>query len=58
MKAWRMALATDLLLRGELTIAEIAARVGYGSASAFSMAFSKHAGMPPGMFAETGRDAA
>lgn len=49
--AWRMALAKDLLRRRELALVEIADRVGYGSASAFSTAFSRHVGQPPGRFA-------
>lgn len=49
--AWRMAVAKDMLLRGNLAIAELAQRVGYGSVSAFSMAFSRHVGVPPGAFA-------
>lgn len=49
--AWRMAVARDLLLRGGLTNAEIAHRVGYGSASAFGMAFVRHEGVSPGVFA-------
>lgn len=50
-RAWKMAVARDLLLRGDLTLAEIANRVGYGSASAFSMAFLRQEGIPPGQFA-------
>lgn len=50
--AWRMALARDLLLRGGMTNAEIAERVGYGSASAFGMAFVRHEGVPPRQFLE------
>jgi transcriptional regulator GlxA family with amidase domain len=38
--AWRMALAKNLLRRKEGGVAEVAERVGYGSASAFSVAFS------------------
>ena len=34
----------DLLRRNDLGLAEIAERVGYGSASAFSTAFSRHVG--------------
>jgi AraC-like DNA-binding protein len=49
--AWRMALAKDLLRRSELGLAEVAARVGYGSASTFSTAFSRHVGKPPGRYA-------
>jgi AraC-like DNA-binding protein len=49
--AWRMALAKRMLLRQEARIAEVAQRVGYGSASAFSVAFARHAGTPPARFA-------
>lgn len=44
--AWRMALAKNML-RSKEGVAEIAARVGYGSASAFSVAFTRHVGLPP-----------
>ena len=46
---WRMALAKQLL-RKKVATAEIAERVGYGSVSAFSTAFSRHAGMSPGAY--------
>ena len=49
--AWRMALAKDLLRRGETGLAEVAECVGYGSASAFSTAFSRYVGQPPGRYA-------
>lgn len=49
--AWRMALAKNLLRQRELGIAEVAERVGYGSASTFSTAFSRHVGQAPGRFA-------
>lgn len=49
--AWRMALAKDLLRHQGLDIARVAERVGYGSASTFSTAFSRHAGQPPGRYA-------
>ncbi|MCJ8157611.1 AraC family transcriptional regulator [Sphingomonas sp. LaA6.9] len=49
--AWRMAIAKDLLRRQQLGVAEIAERIGYGSASAFSTAFSRYAGQPPGRYA-------
>ncbi|WP_118136995.1 AraC family transcriptional regulator [Oceanicella sp. SM1341] len=49
--AWRMAFARDLLLRGGLTTAEIAHRVGYGSAAAFGMAFRRLEGVSPGAVA-------
>jgi AraC-like DNA-binding protein len=44
---WRMQIAKDLLRRGDLAVSEIAERVGYGSTSAFSVAFSRHVRMPP-----------
>ncbi|MEO9338663.1 AraC family transcriptional regulator [Mesorhizobium sp. SB112] len=49
--AWRMAVAKDMLVRGNIAMAELARRVGYGSVSSFSMAFSRHVGTPPGAFA-------
>jgi transcriptional regulator GlxA family with amidase domain len=48
--AWRMAIAKDLLRRQTFTMATIAERIGYQSASAFSSAFSKHTGQPPSKF--------
>lgn len=45
--AWRMALAKGLLRRQEFGIEQVAERVGYGSASAFSTAFSRHVGQAP-----------
>ncbi|WP_399682940.1 AraC family transcriptional regulator [Xenophilus sp.] len=49
--AWRMAVAKDLLRRGEAGITAVAERVGYGSASTFSTAFRRHVGEPPGRYA-------
>ena len=49
--AWRMALAKDLLRRRELALTEVAACVGYGSASTFSTAFRRYVGAPPGRYA-------
>ncbi|MFN8681389.1 AraC family transcriptional regulator [Paracoccus sp. P2] len=49
---WRMAVARDLLRQGSLALDEVAARVGYGSASTFSTAFSRHTGQPPGRYAK------
>lgn len=48
---WRMAVAKTLLRQGGLTNAEIARKVGYGSASAFGLAFVRHEGLSPGAFA-------
>lgn len=49
--AWRMALAKDLLRREDIGLAQVAERVGYGSASAFSTAFNRYVGEPPGRYA-------
>lgn len=46
---WRMALAKQLL-RQKVATAKIAERVGYGSVSAFSTAFSRYAGRSPGAY--------
>jgi AraC-like DNA-binding protein len=48
---WRMALAKDLLRRNAGRLAEIAERVGYSSASTFSVAFTRHVGRPPAQYA-------
>jgi AraC-like DNA-binding protein len=52
--AWRMAIAKDLLRRKDLGLGQVAERVGYGSASTFSTAFSRHVGRPPGRYAREG----
>jgi len=49
--AWRMAVAKDLLRRRDFGLAEVAERVGYGSASTFSTAFSRCVGLPPSRYA-------
>jgi AraC-like DNA-binding protein len=49
--AWRMALAKTLLAGGDLALDEVARQVGYGSASTFSTAFSRHVGLPPRRYA-------
>lgn len=48
---WRMALAKDALTGGTKTLERIAEEIGYESASAFSTAFRKREGCPPGRFA-------
>ena len=53
--SWRMALAKNLLRRSDIRLQEIAERVGYGSASAFSTAFARSVGMPPSRYASEGR---
>jgi hypothetical protein len=51
---WRMAFAKDALLHGRSTLDEIAAQVGYQSASAFSTAFRKRVSCPPSDYAANG----
>jgi AraC-like DNA-binding protein len=53
--SWRIAIAKNLLRQNEVGIAVIAERVGYRSASAFSVAFTRYVGLPPTQYA---RDAA
>jgi AraC-like DNA-binding protein len=48
---WRMAWAKQLLRSKEANVAEVAQRVGYSSASAFSVAFTRHVGQPPARYA-------
>jgi AraC-like DNA-binding protein len=50
--SWRMQIAKDLLRRDELTVAEVAERVGYGSTSAFSVAFSRQVGQSPSQYSQ------
>jgi AraC-like DNA-binding protein len=45
---WRMTLARDHLRAGELSLANVAATVGYGSPYAFAAAFRRHHGIAPG----------
>jgi AraC-like DNA-binding protein len=49
--AWRMAVARDLLRHDGLGIVEVGHRIGYGSASAFSTAFSRYTGESPSSYA-------
>ena len=49
--AWRMAVAKDLLRRRDVTLSEVAERVGYSSASTFSTAFSRYVGQAPSGYA-------
>lgn len=51
--SWRMALAKDLLRGKRIGIAQVAERVGYSSASTFSVAFSRYVGTPPAYYAQT-----
>jgi AraC-like DNA-binding protein len=47
---WRMCLATKLLTETELSLEEVAARIGYETAAAFSKAFRRSYGDAPGRF--------
>ena len=51
---WRMALAKKLLRERVEDIAGIAERVGYGSVSAFSVAFTRYTGRAPGRYSREG----
>ena len=53
--AWRMAVAKDLLRGGQYSVGEIAARVGYDAATAFSTAFGRYVGVAPRRYAATVR---
>jgi len=55
--AWRIAVAKNMLRRHDIGLAEVAERVGYGSASTFSTAFSRHVGEPPSRYAAYARAA-
>jgi AraC-like DNA-binding protein len=50
--AWRMAIAKDLLHRQDISVGDVAERVGYGSASTFITAFSRQVGQPPSRYAK------
>lgn len=49
-----MALAKEFLRNKSVALDEVERRVGYGSASTFSTAFSRHVGQPPGRYARAG----
>jgi AraC-like DNA-binding protein len=48
---WRMALAKRLLSERELSMDQVAERVGYSSASTFSIAFARYEGASPARYA-------
>ncbi|RKR45319.1 AraC family transcriptional regulator [Paraburkholderia sp. BL17N1] len=54
--SWRMALAKNLLRQNGSGVAKVAERVGYSSASAFSVAFTRHVGLPPTQYAHEQSD--
>jgi transcriptional regulator GlxA family with amidase domain len=45
---WRLQVAARLLQNGTMSVARVAATVGYQSESAFNRAFKRHVGRPPG----------
>ena len=51
LQTWRLALAKDLLRKRESSVGEIARQVGYRSASAFSVAFTREVGISPARYA-------
>lgn len=51
---WRMEVAKGLLRHEGLPVAVVAERVGYGSTSTFSVAFSRHVGHSPSRFVRSG----
>ena len=47
----QIAVHDEVASQNESGVAEIAERVGYGSASAFSVAFTRYVGLPPARYA-------
>lgn len=47
-REYRLQLGMELLKKGELTAAEVADQVGFGSATYFSKCFNEYYGFPPG----------
>jgi AraC-like DNA-binding protein len=56
--SWRTEIAKDLLRREGLSVSEVAERVGYGSTSTFSVAFSRLVGQSPSRYAASGSGSA
>jgi AraC-like DNA-binding protein len=54
---WRVVLAAHLLRNGEPNLGRIAERVGYESEAAFSRAFKRQFGVPPGAWRRSGLSA-
>lgn len=54
LKNWRMQIACELLSAGNESLSSIASTVGYGSESAFSLAFNKTMGRRPGAYRREG----
>jgi transcriptional regulator GlxA family with amidase domain len=47
---WRMHAAHDLLLSSDLTVSQVARRVGYDAEAAFSRAYKREYGMSPALW--------
>jgi len=52
---WRMQVASEMLKRGNVNMATIAAQIGYESEAAFSRAFKKMMGVPPSAWRQGAR---
>lgn len=53
LRGWRMVVARDLLRSSQISIAEVAAKVGYESETAFSTAFRRTVGQQPSKFRDS-----
>lgn len=51
---WRMRVALDWLSETDTTVAQVAARLGYGSEASFGRAFKRIIGVPPGSIKGSG----
>src|SRR3990170_2672292 len=49
-REYRLQRGMELLKKGELTAAEVADRIGFGSATYFNKCFNEYYGSPPGEF--------
>jgi AraC-like DNA-binding protein len=54
-KRWRMTVAAEFLRSGDRTVKDVGRVVGYTSEPAFSRAFTRFYGTPPGRYARTAR---
>ncbi|MEC9243451.1 MAG: AraC family transcriptional regulator [Pseudomonadota bacterium] len=54
LQSWRMTLAKHMLRSRKHSIAQVAMKVGYGSTSAFSSAFSRRVGVSPAQYIRGG----
>jgi transcriptional regulator GlxA family with amidase domain len=55
--SWRIQLAKQLLKQVNVSLIEVAERVGYESEAAFNRAFRRHVGLPPAAWARASRAA-